>query len=77
MEIICFIVHEHGQTGRLEFQLAVQKKKKCNFCAGTQKKNYLKKNNPDELLSGGQWIPWSIMDGVQSHSAAVFEASVI
>ncbi len=26
MEMICFIVHEYGQTGRLEFQLAVQKK---------------------------------------------------
>ncbi len=72
MEMICFIVHEHGQAGRLEFQLAVQKKD-LNFCPATQKK--IKTN--DELLSGGQWIPWSIMDDVQSHSAAVFDASVI
>lgn len=31
----------------------------------------------DSLLSGAQWIPWSIMDDVQSHRAAVFEANVI
>ncbi len=38
MEMICFIVHEHGQTGRLEFQLDVKKTKTFNFCPGTAKK---------------------------------------